>query len=98
MTAPTPDAAAVLYPRCQQMYKLLEQTAGKNDRKTLEDYFLEPENEILGWKSPKNKSLDVMIFDTTTRKAYLTRGPEFHLSRAEFNFPAAALAQGAPFQ
>lgn len=86
MTASSTDSPAKLHPRCKHMYELLEQSAGKNDRKTLEHYFLDPENGILAWKSPSNKSLDVMIYDTTARKAYLSRGPEFHVEWREFKF------------
>ena len=68
------------------MYKLLEQTAGKNDRKTLEQYFTGREYGIMGWKSPKNKTIDVMMFDTTARKAYFSRGPAFGLEWREFGF------------
>jgi hypothetical protein len=68
------------------MYKLLEQSAGKNDRKTLESYFLSPDDGILAWKHPANKSIDIMLYDTTARKAYLTRGPEFQLEWREFAF------------
>jgi hypothetical protein len=86
MTAASPDAPAKLHPRCQLMYTLLEQSAGKNNRKTLENYFLSPDDGILSWKNPNNKSIDVMIYDTTARKAYLTRGPEFRLEWREFMF------------
>jgi hypothetical protein len=86
LAATTPGAAPKLHPRCMQMYKLLEQSSGKNNRTTLEHYFLDRENQILAWKSPRNKSIDVMIYDTTARKAYLTRGPDFHLEWREFDF------------
>jgi hypothetical protein len=82
----SPKSAGKLQPRCAQMYKLLEQSAGKNDRKTLESYFLSPDDGILAWKHPANKSIDIMLYDTTARKAYLTRGPEFQLEWREFAF------------
>jgi hypothetical protein len=88
MTAAKPGEDARLHPRCQQMYKLLAQTAGKNDRETIEKYFVSREDGIMAWKSPVNKTIDVMIFDTKARKAYLTRGPEYHLEWREFGFPA----------
>jgi hypothetical protein len=52
----------------------------------LENYFLSPDDGILSWKNPNNKSIDVMIYDTTARKAYLTRGPEFQVEWREFAF------------
>ena len=42
------------------------------------------------WKSPTAKTLDIMVFDSTARKAYLTRGPEFHLEWREFAFHDAS--------
>ena len=89
LTAAKPGQDAKLHPRCQQMYKLLTQSAGKNDRATLEQYFTNREDEILSWKSANIKTLDLMMFDTKARKAYLSRGPEFHLEWREFSFPQA---------
>ena len=68
------------------MYDLLKQTTGKNDREMLQRYFTEREFPIMQWKSPNAKTLDIMVFDSTARKAYLTRGPEFHLEWREFAF------------
>jgi isopenicillin-N N-acyltransferase like protein len=86
MTEAKPGQAVELQPLCQQMYKLLEQTAGKNDRKTLERYLTGREHGIMGWKSPTNKTIDVLMFDTSTRKAYFSRGPEYGLEWREFGF------------
>jgi hypothetical protein len=86
MTEAKSGQPANLHPRCQQMYKLLEKTAGKNDRKTLERYFTGREYGIMAWQSPKNKTIDVMLFDTAARKAYFSRGPEYGLVWREFGF------------
>jgi len=86
MTGAKPGEPAKTHPRGDQMNKLLDQTAGKNDRSMIEAYFTQPNYGILGWKSPKNKSIDVMIFDTTARKAYLTRGPSYGLDWRTFEF------------
>lgn len=89
MIVARPGEPRKMHARCEQMNKLLDQTAGKNDRKMLERYFTEREHGILGWKSATNKSIDVMIFDTTGRKAYLSRGPEYGLEWREFAFQDA---------
>jgi aromatic ring-cleaving dioxygenase len=86
MIVAKPGKPRTMHARCVQMNKLLDQTAGKNDRKMLERYFTEREHGILAWKSQSNKSIDVMIFDTTGRKAYMTRGPEYGLEWREFAF------------
>jgi hypothetical protein len=75
-----------LNPRCQAMYDLLKQTSGQNDREMLQRYFTERDFSIVQWKSPKAKTIDIMVFDSTARKAYVTRGPEFHLEWREFTF------------
>jgi hypothetical protein len=86
MIVAKPGQPRKMHARCEQMNKLLQQTAGKNDRKMLERYFTEQEHGILAWKSPTNKSIDVMIFDTTERKAYFSRGPHYGLEWREFGF------------
>jgi hypothetical protein len=88
MTSAKPGQPPQLHPRCAQAYKLLERTPGKNDRKTLERYLTEREYGIMGWKSPKNKTIDVMLFDTAARKAYVSRGPEYGLKWREYGFQA----------
>lgn len=86
MTKSPATGKVKLHPRCQQMYDLLESSSGKNDLATIERYFSGREYKIMGWQSPENKTLDIMIFDTTDRKAYVTRGPAYHLEWREFAF------------
>jgi hypothetical protein len=86
LTRSEPGKPVKLNPRCQAMYDLLRETSGKNDREMLQRYFTEREFPILQWKSPAAKTLDIMVFDSTDRKAYVTRGPDFHLEWREFAF------------
>jgi hypothetical protein len=88
MTRTKPGQPVQLYPRCQNMYNLLEKTTGKNDLKMLQHYFTEHEYEILQWESPRAKTIDIMVFDTTARTVHVTRGPDFHLEWREFGFHA----------
>ena len=60
--------------------------AGKNDRQMVGRYFIEREHQILSWKSPANKSIDVMIFDSTARKAYFSRGLNTGLECHEYSY------------
>ena len=55
----------------------------------IEKYFVSRDDGIMSWKSSTNKTIDVMLFDTTKRKAYVTRGPEYHMEWREFGFSAA---------
>lgn len=79
MTHAKPGEPVKLFPRCENMYNLLEKTTGKNDLQMLQRYFTEHEYEIVQWKSPKTKTIDIMVFDTAARTAHVTRGPDFHL-------------------
>jgi hypothetical protein len=82
MTA-TPEGKPVAYhARCQKMYDLLAESAGRTDRKSLERYFSEPQCGISVGKA----TIDMMIFDTTDRVAWLSRGPSYQVGWKEFRF------------
>jgi hypothetical protein len=66
------------------MYDLLGQSQGKNDLSRLQDYFADPKHAINVGKS----TIDMMVFDTTARAAYLSRGPSYKTSWREFVFGA----------
>lgn len=85
----TPQMAAVasreqvpLHPRCQHMYSLLTATAGSNNLDQLQQYFAEPAHKINVGRS----TIDMMIFDTTARTAYLSRGTSYGLEWRTFTF------------
>jgi|GEM_PF-1229144 len=86
----TPDGEPVKYhPRCQKMYDLLAKSAGQTDRQTLARYFSEPECGICVGKG----TIDMMIFDTTDRVAWLSRGPSYQVDWKEFRFGQAVAAR-----
>jgi heme-binding NEAT domain protein len=66
------------------MYDLLRHSRGKNDLARLQDYFAEPKYKINQGK----RTIDMMVFDTTARSAYLSRGSSYMLSWREFAFGA----------
>lgn len=70
MTGAKPGESPRLHARCQKMYDLLDQSQGKNDLSRLQDYFADPQYKINAGKS----TIDMMVFDTTARVAYLSRG------------------------
>jgi hypothetical protein len=81
--AGTPSGEPVqLHPRCRKMYELLDKSAGKNDLNRLQQYFANPEYEICAGKA----TIDMMVFDTTNRIAYLSRGPGYRVAWREFRF------------
>ena len=82
MTKTKGDAKVKFESRCQKAYDLLAQTEGKNDLARLKECFIEDKNKINVGKG----TIDVMVFDTTARTAYLTRGPSYGLSWRKFEF------------
>jgi hypothetical protein len=77
-------AGGKLHARCQLMYDLLKGTQGKNDLARLQDYFADPKHKINMGKA----TIDMMVFDTTARKAHLSRGTSYQLAWREFAFGA----------
>lgn len=88
MMVAKPGQTPKMHARCERMNQLLDQTSGKNDRQMLERYLTGREYGIMGWQHPKNKTIDVMMFDTTARKAYFTRGPAYGVEWREYDFHA----------
>jgi isopenicillin-N N-acyltransferase-like protein len=68
----TPRNRPVEYhPQCRRMYDLLAGARGKLDRATLQTFFGDHQSTICKHFG----TLDAMLFDTTTRTAYISRGP-----------------------
>ncbi len=73
-----------LHPRCQHMVDLLQASRGKNDLARLQEYFADPNCKI----NVGPGTIDMMVFDTTSRSANLSRGSGYTLSWREFVFAA----------
>jgi len=73
------------------MYGLLARTAGKNDLATLQRYFSDESCGICAGRS----TIDMMVFDTTSREAYLSRGPSYGANWKRFAFPTASSGSGS---
>lgn len=84
MTAVMPGRPVKLHERCQRMYDLLDGSKGKNDLSRLQDYLADPKYKINVGKG----TIDMMVFNTTARTAYLSRGSSYKLSWREFAFEA----------
>jgi hypothetical protein len=82
MTGGKPDRPVALHARCQLMYDLLLGSQGKNDLVRLQNYFADPKHKINAAKS----TIDMMVFDTTARAAYLSRGSSYKLAWRKFQF------------
>jgi hypothetical protein len=77
-----PGDIASLHPRCQLMYNLLGESQTKNDLSRLQTYLADPDRKINVGKG----TIDMMVFDTTGRTAYLSRGSSYNLSWRTFAF------------
>lgn len=73
-----------LHARCQLMYDMLRESQGKNDLTRFQDYLADPKHKINVGKA----TIDMMVFDTTARTAYLSRGTSYGISWREFTFGA----------
>lgn len=82
MTGTASGQKVKLHPRCQKMCDLLNGSAGKINLARLQDYFQEPMYQISVGKS----TIDMMVYNTTTRTAYLSRGPNYDVQWRQFKF------------
>jgi hypothetical protein len=82
MTKTPPGKEVKVHERCRKMYDLLEKSSGKIDRARMQDFFQDPKCAISVGKS----TLDMMVFDCTTRTAFVSRGPAYGTTWKEFGF------------
>jgi len=83
MMGGTAAAPAKLHPRCEKMYNLL--AAKKVDREVLADYFEKPSHGIC-----HEATLDMMLFDTTRREAFVSRSANYGSQWKRFTFESTA--------
>jgi hypothetical protein len=83
MTSVDDSQAAPRHPRCVTMDALLDRTRGHTDLDAMKANFGDPGRGICVGKA----TIDMMVFDTTTRTAFLSRGPDYGVDwrRYEFN-------------
>lgn len=84
MTGTPENAAVKLHPRCQHMYELIAGSSGKIGTSTFQDFFANPKHKISVGKS----TIDMMVFDTTAREAWVSRGPSYAVDWQKFSFSA----------
>jgi hypothetical protein len=81
-TATAESDPVVLHPRCQKMYDHLKTGDGKLDRERLQRFFADSDYGICVGRA----TIDMMVFDTTNKRAYLSRGPAYRVEWKEFAF------------
>jgi isopenicillin-N N-acyltransferase-like protein len=81
-TATPDDQPVKLHPRCEKMLSHLGTAAGEIDVPRLQSFFADPGCEISVGKA----TIDMMVFDTTAKTAWLSRGPSYNVAWHEFRF------------
>jgi hypothetical protein len=82
MTGTAPGQPISAHPRCERMRSLLESSRGRNDLARLQEYFAQPKHRINEGKA----TIDLLVFDTSSRVAYVSRGTSYHLDWRTFEF------------
>ena len=85
MTGTAAGAKVPLHPRCEKMNKLLGDASGKITGETMQHFFQEPSCAI----SVGRSTIDMMVFNTTKREAWLSRGPSYGVDWKRFTFDEA---------
>jgi isopenicillin-N N-acyltransferase-like protein len=70
-----------LHPRSVQMNKLLTEAAGKIDLRTIQHFLQDPSCGIC-----VDSTIDMMVYNTTGREAWLSRGPRYGVDWKRFTF------------
>jgi len=71
MTGTPPGQPVPRHPQCQRMVDMVEASRGKIDRRTLQGFYGDHQSTICKHFG----TLDVVVFNTTQREAYVSRGP-----------------------
>jgi hypothetical protein len=84
MTRTAEGKEVQVHPRVRHTYGLLARAKGQLDGERLQGYF----GDLKGGICADPGTIDMMVFDTTARAAYLSRGASYNISWREFTFGA----------
>ncbi|MFO0429148.1 MAG: C45 family autoproteolytic acyltransferase/hydrolase [Planctomyces sp.] len=76
------DQPVKRHPRCLTMESLLDQAGQQTDLSTLQTGFSDPSKGVCVGKN----TIDMMVYRTTDRKAFLSRGADYGIAWKEFGF------------
>lgn len=82
MTEQPDGQVAQRHARCDKMDRLLDDTHGQTDLAAMQANFSDPAREICVGPS----TIDMMVYDTTSRIAHLSRGAEYGVEWREYAF------------
>jgi hypothetical protein len=72
----------VPHARCQSMKRILEQRRGTYDRAALQETLGDPQAGICVGPG----TIDMMVYDTSRKQAFLSRGPEYGVAWQQYGF------------
>jgi isopenicillin-N N-acyltransferase-like protein len=84
MTGASPEKHVTLHPRCEKSCQYMDAHFGQIDVRQMQALFEDPKREISVGKG----TIDMMVFDTTQRAAWLSRGPSYRVAWKKFEFSA----------
>jgi isopenicillin-N N-acyltransferase-like protein len=84
MTGLSPEQPVALHPRCEKSCRYMDTHHGQVDARRMQVLLEDPGYEISVGKS----TIDMMVFDTTKRVAWVSRGPSYRVAWKKFEFPA----------
>jgi hypothetical protein len=84
MTGLSPEQQVALHPRCEKSCRYMDTHHGQVDARRMQVLLEDPGYEISVGKS----TIDMMVFDTTKRVAWVSRGPSYRVAWKKFEFPA----------
>lgn len=82
MTRTNDGQPVLLHGRCKTLAALLNASAGRTDLATLQRYLADPGHGI----SVGEGTIDLMVYDTASRTAHLSRGTAYGLAWHDFRF------------
>jgi isopenicillin-N N-acyltransferase-like protein len=83
MTGASPKEPAKLHERCERFGNYVNGHTGRMNARRLQELFGDPAHAISVGKG----TIDMMVYDTTSRTAWLSRGPSYGVAWQKFEFP-----------
>lgn len=81
-TGTPPDQPVALHARCQNMQRILQARTGTYDRAALQETLADPQAGICVGPG----TIDLMVYDTVRKEAFLSRGPDYGVSWQRYEF------------
>jgi hypothetical protein len=84
MTGAPTENPVKLHTRCERFCEQVNANSGRVDTRSVQNLFEDPKHAINVGKS----TIDMMVYNTTARTAWVSRGPSYRTAWQKFAFPA----------